>query len=200
MLGFGKQPSGGRAPAKPSGPIPMPPVPKLTLEKLSMLDRFRKRAVDINIPGKIWNAPNTVLGLQLGALGYVAGAATGRRPGVRFANNAVQFTNNPLGGVSAVTIGDTTISNGDPYDAFRSTGRTWFNPDGSPRLENGHTQQAHEEQHTKQGELLGPLYLPSNIAGGLYSLAREREWHGESNWNEAGPMSAPPQPWRKSPR
>lgn len=110
MFGFGKQPSGGRAPAKPSASIPMPPIPRLTPEQLQMLDRFRKRAVT-NIPGKIWNASNTMLGLELGALGYVAGAVMGRRPGVRFANNAVQFTNNPVGGVSAVTIGNATIWN-----------------------------------------------------------------------------------------
>ncbi len=193
MFGFRKQPSGGRRPAKPS--VPLPAIPRLTPEKLRMRDRFRKGVVDANIPGKIWNAPNTMLGLELGALGYVAGAVAGRRPGVRLANNAVQFTNNPVGGVSAVTIGNATISNGDPYDRAKSTGRTWFNPDGSPRLENGHTQQVHEEQHTKQGELLGPLYLASNLAGGLYALSRGKTWHDKENWNEVGPLADPARPW-----
>ena len=195
MFGFGKQPSGRRAPAKLSAPMPMLPIPRLTPEKLQMLDRFRKRAVEASIPGKIWNGSNTMAGLGLGAVGYVAGAMTGRRPGMRFANNALQFTNNPVGGVSALTIGNTTIWNGDPYDASKSTGRTWFYPNGAPKLENGHSYPQHEEQHTRQGELLGPLYLPSNLAGGLYALSRGKTWHDKENWNEVGPQANPVRPW-----
>ena len=191
MFGFGKQPS--RVVAKPS--LPLPAIPRLTPEKLRTIGRFRKRVVDANIPGKIWNGSNTLLGLQLGTRGYVAGAIMGKKPGIRVGGNAIQFTNNPVGGVSAVTVGNTIIWNGDPYDSVKSTGGHWFADDGSPLLEGAHTQWDHEAQHTRQGELLGPFYLPSNIAGGLYALIRDKAWHGESNWNEVGPQSDPPRPW-----
>lgn len=151
--------------------------------------------------GKIWNAPNTALGLAYGGVVYGLGAVMGMHPRVSLGHNAVQFTNNPLGGVGAITLGNATIYNQDPF--VYSPDNIWFYPNGTPRPDGdvadgaGHGVADHEEQHTYQGELLGPVYLPSNLLGGLAGLLRDRDWHGPSNWNEAGPSTDPPRLWPK---
>ena len=156
--------------------------------------------------GKLWNAPNTAVGLVYGVLGLGAGVlahALGRapKPKVFWRDNALQFTNNPFGGLGAITLGNTTTWTGDPYDP---ADRTWHD-NGLPRREPhaageaGHTYPEHEIQHTYQGELLGPLYLPSNLLGGLYAVLRGEGWHGPSNWNERGPQSPSPTPWALRP-
>jgi hypothetical protein len=61
-------------------------------------------------------------------------------------------------------------------------------------LPNG-TMGDHERQHTLQGQQLGPLYLPSNILGGIAGESINGDWHGSANWNEVGPQSTPPSPW-----
>jgi hypothetical protein len=124
------------------------------------------------------------------AVGEVAHAAGIQKtpPQVRVRDNGVQFTNNPLGGAGAITLGNTTTWNGDPYDP---NDRGWAE---AARLE-GHPIPDHERQHTYQGQLLGPLYLPSNALGGLNALAHGEDWWGRHNWNERGPKSNPPRPW-----
>jgi hypothetical protein len=144
-----------------------------------------------DILGKIWNGPNTLLGLGYGGIGTVLGALAGTHPKISIDNNGVQFRNNPLGGVSAITIGNTTTWNGDPFDP---NDHNW-NHNGHPDMEGNHTFPQHERPHTIQGQELGPLYLPSNVLGGLYSLARTGKWHSDANWNESGPLSDPPAPW-----
>lgn len=57
---------------------------------------------------------------------------------------------------------------------------------------------AHERQHAYQAQLLGPLYLPSNIAGGVIALAKDGDWHSPRNWNEVGPQMKPSRPWPRS--
>lgn len=70
--------------------------------------------------GKIWNGPNTAIGLGYGLAGYAAGQLNRLRPGdqpdprIRIGNNAIEFLNNPAGGVGAVTLGNTTTYSGDP--------------------------------------------------------------------------------------
>jgi len=143
-----------------------------------------------DVAGKIWNAPNTAIGLGVGALGYLAGwpsylvGLQDKPPGVTTGNNAVQFTNNPLGGVGAVTLGNAQVINGEPTDA--ADNRTPPTPIGQ-----------HEEQHTYQGQQLGPFYLPSNILGGIVGTLIDGSWHGPHNWNEVGPQQRPPVPWPK---
>jgi hypothetical protein len=140
-----------------------------------------------DVAGKIWNAPNTAIGLGVGALGYLAGwpsylvGLQDKPPGVTTGNNAIQFTNNPLGGVGAITIGNTQTFTPDDHD--HPDNRRDFGP--------------HEEQHTYQGQELGPLYLPSNILGGLAGTLIDGDWHGPHNWNEVGPQQPLPVPWSK---
>ena len=136
-----------------------------------------------DIAGKIWNAPNTALGLGCGLAGYAAGQAYRLLPGdqpdprIQFGHNAVEFINNPAGGVSAITIGNTTTYKDDPH----ALGDEDY--------------MGHERAHTDQGQQLGPFYLPSNLLGGFLGVVRDRSWHGPSNWNERGPQETPPRPW-----
>lgn len=143
-----------------------------------------------SVAGKIWNLPNSAIGAAYGGLGYLAGwpskwlGLQENAPGVTIGNNSVQFTDNPFGGVGAITLGNVEVFNGKPSDpADRRVPPT---PIGQ-----------HEEQHTYQGEQLGPLYLPSNILGGLAGVLIDGELHGPHNWNESGPGQRPPVPWRK---
>lgn len=158
----------------------------LTPAERGVLGRYRKDDGGA-ILGKIWNLPNTALGMVFGLSGYGIGKVLGRNPGVSIRDNAVQFTNNPLGGVGAITLGNTVTWNGNPYDP-NSRGLRWSDPQKSIE---------HEKQHTYQGEQLGPAYLPSNILGGLNALRKGGDWHGEGNWNEVGPQQTPPRPWRE---
>jgi hypothetical protein len=140
-----------------------------------------------DIAGKIWNAPNTILGVGYGGLGYLAGwpskwlGLQKDAPGITTGNNAIQFTDNPMGGPSAITLGNTQAFGYKP---------TTMGGDGN-------RMGPHEEQHTYQGQQLGPLYLPSNILGGVAGLLIDGSWHGPHNWNELGPQQHPPVPWPK---
>ncbi|HKQ43846.1 MAG TPA: hypothetical protein VJS47_00475 [Rhizomicrobium sp.] len=138
-----------------------------------------------SIAGKIWNAPNSIIGAGLGTLGYVAGLplhwlGLQEKPDILFGNNAAQFTNSPfIGKDAAITLGNVEVYG--PVE--RGGGRDNLGP--------------HEEQHTYQGEQLGPLYLPSNILGGLAAELIDGYWHGPHNWNEIGPQQPSPVPWPK---
>src|SRR4051794_34325498 len=107
----------------------------------------------------MWNLPNTVLGVIYGIAGHGVGlmaCGTGLQrstPSLRWRDNALQFIHNPFGGVGAVTIGNATIYNGDPYDPADAF---WYPPHRFPdgvdpeTFENGHSIGKHEEQHTLQ--------------------------------------------------
>ncbi|MDB5422840.1 MAG: repeat protein [Phenylobacterium sp.] len=147
-----------------------------------------------DVVGALFNAPNTAVGVAYGSVGDAVGEAAyamglaKKRPQMAFRDGAVEFTDNPFGGVSAITIGDSTTYKGNPYDPRDGY---W----ARDRRANGYPVWEHEKQHRIQGRQLGPLYLPSNLAGGLNALVRDGEWHGPSNWNERGPQLNPPRPW-----
>jgi len=127
-----------------------------------------------SVIGKIWNLPNTIIGLGWGYLGVLGG---GDWP--NFENNAIEFPNHPFT-KTGVTLGN-TIHYADGYNSGGAY---------SPEVIGDH-----ERQHTYQGELLGPLYLPSNILGLSAGQLLNGSTHGPANWNEQGPQSAPPRPW-----
>ena len=128
------------------------------------------------VVAKAWNAPNTMLGLAVGAVGVAFGACA--RP----AHDVIQFLNHPLIVPRyALTLGNVVL-----YGRRASP---------SDRTAGGATLAEHERQHTLQGELLGPAYLVSNALGGAIALIRDGGWHGPSNWNERGPQSHPPRVW-----
>jgi hypothetical protein len=70
----------------------------------SLLD---KTSIISSVLGKLWNSINTVIGLVYGGIGHMVGLAMGTNPDISFGNNAIQFTNNPFGGVGAITLGNT---------------------------------------------------------------------------------------------
>lgn len=148
--------------------------------------------------GKVWNLPNTAIGLAYGGGGHLAGLARGTHPYVTVDDNAIQFRNNPFGGEGAITLGNTTTYDDDPSDPAGEWAR-YNRTHAAPITE-------HERQHTIQGQQLGPLYLPSNILGGLAALSLDRDdegkpdWHGPHNWNERGPQETVPRPWSWSRR
>jgi hypothetical protein len=142
-----------------------------------------------SVAAKIWNLPNSAIGAAYGGLGYLAGwpskwlGLQEGAPGITTGNNAIQFTHNPLMAPdAAITLGNVQIFHGKPTD----------HPINDPT-----TIGEHEEQHTYQGEQLGPLYLPSNILGGLAAELVDGYWHGPHNWNEVGPRQPTPVPWQK---
>ena len=142
----------------------------------------------MDLLGKIWALPNTLIGLLLGLCGH-ATAWLGNRlklydhqPGITLGNNAVQFHNNPLMVFGALSLGNTIC-----YGCRCSD----------------HTHGEHERQHTIQAQWLGPFYLPLHIFAQLLSILTYPvvAWrgptliHGKANFLETGPMSTPPRPW-----
>ena len=71
----------------------------------------------VDLAGKLWTAPNTIMGIAAGGVGYLAGWAgyglgmLGVQPAITFGNNAIQFENYPWG-VGALTLGNTIIYGG----------------------------------------------------------------------------------------
>jgi hypothetical protein len=137
--------------------------------------------------GKVWNLPNTLLGLAYGALGHLVGLAAGTRPSLSLGHNAIQFHNNALM-LTAMTLGNVII-----YGPCRSPDAPNVCFSDSPAC---HTVGREEFRHTQQGEILGPLYLPTHLVAGLISLLRAPHpglarpvdaWH-RNNFMERGPM------------
>ena len=113
----------------------------------------------LEIFGENLESSNTVVGIIWGGIGVPFGAK------VTIGNNAIQFENHPFmpeGG--AITFGN-AISYGKQACPTEP-------------LPNG-TFGKHEQQHTYQGELLGPLYLPSNILGLSAGEMLNGDTHGE---------------------
>ena len=104
----------------------------------------------LDAAGKAWNLPNTAIGLAWGGIGVLGGA------GVSIGNNAIQFTNHPLG-VGAVTLGN-TIS----YTPGSSPGDFDFLYGSKVLLNIG----LHEQAHTYHSQVYGPLFLPLWVLGG----------------------------------
>ena len=125
-----------------------------------------------------------------GSVGHIAGEvgqALGlysSEPTLTVGNNAIRFENNPFGALGAITFGNTITFGGSPKDLGADD-----NPLG-----------IHEEQHTYQGEALGPLYLPANIIGMTASLLSGGKGispvHRPANFMESGPQEHPPGPWK----
>lgn len=137
--------------------------------------------------GKVWNLPNTVLGLTYGTLGHLVGLAVGTSPCITLGHNAIQFHNNGLM-LTAMTLGNVII-----YGPSRSPDAPNLCFCDSPAC---HTVGREEFRHTQQGEILGPLYLPTHLVAGLISLLRAPHpglarpvdaWH-RNNFMERGPM------------
>jgi hypothetical protein len=97
---------------------------------------------------RIWALPNTIIGLPYGSVGMIFGA----KPVWDFDQGILHFTNMPLWMMSsAMSLGHVHV-----YGA----GRYKF-PDGTSVPNRYGTSIITEETlHTRQAEVLGPLYLP----------------------------------------
>lgn len=142
----------------------------------------------LDLLGKIWSLPNTLLGVFIGLSGHVL-SWCGNRLGIyahqakiSVGNNAIQFHNNALMAFGALTIGNVICY-------------------GCHCAEHSHGE--HERQHTIQAQVLGPFYLPLHVLAQLASICTHRIdslrgptiVHGKANFLETGPLSDPPRPW-----
>lgn len=142
----------------------------------------------LELIGKAWSAPNTLLGLLIGFTGHGLSWLGNRlglfsyRPSITVGNNAIQFHNNVLMMFGALTIGNVIC-----YGCHCAP----------------HTHGEHERQHTIQAQVLGPFYLPLHLVAQLASICTHqiKAWrgptlvHGRANFLEVGPLSNPPRPW-----
>ena len=128
---------------------------------------FLKSALktSLDVVGKLWTLPNTILGTAYGLSGYVVGnvakvfGLVGARPTISFGNNAIQFQNNPLiRDREALTIGN-TISYGNKISPSQ------FGAYGDPTVNVG----LHEREHTFQYQKYGPLFFPAYLISGGFS-------------------------------
>lgn len=125
--------------------------------------------------GKIWNSPNTLVGLVVGGLGLWFGGRVG------IGHNAVEFRDSPLmdlfASCGAITLGNVIVYGSRAYGLAE-----------------------HERVHTLQGQFAGPVYLPLHAIGMALSLLscpftslRRRgcgPFHGHLNFMEGWPGCA----------
>lgn len=135
----------------------------------------RAALVLLDAAGKIWNLPNTGIGLIFGGAGRLFGGRVG------LGHNAVEFRDSPLMDVftrtGAITLGNVIVYGSRAY---------WL--------------AEHERIHTLQGQFTGPAYLPLNAIGMALSLlsypvrALRRPgcgpFHGRLNFMEGWPTKA----------
>lgn len=139
-------------------------------------------SITLDVAGKVWNSPNTAVGLIFGLAAVPFGAKSGG-----FGSNALQFENHPWM-PTAITLGNVISYGGKATD-----------PAFNPALgQDFGTLAQHEAPHTYQGQQLGPLYILSNALGMAVSQLTDGNTHGRNNWNERGPQSVPARTWNTS--
>lgn len=135
--------------------------------------------IALELSGRLWALPNTVAGLLYGIVSLPFGAVADR------ANGVIRFTNMPRWLMrGAMSLGDVNLFGAGHV------------PDDDNGMGLGVCVGREEYLHTLQARMLGPLYLPAHLLGGLVSLltpaAMARfpgtdRWH-RNNFMEAGPM------------
>ncbi len=118
----------------------------------------------VDLAGKIWELPNTLLGLTAGVASLPFGSD------ISFEHNAIVFNNFPWGPGGALTLGNTILStepqltpNMIPTYMARYDYLSGLPLPANPYVDLG----GHEEAHTYQASVLGPLFIP---VYGLQSL------------------------------
>ncbi|GAB4184878.1 MAG: hypothetical protein Tsb002_08240 [Wenzhouxiangellaceae bacterium] len=117
----------------------------------------------LDIAGKVFALPNTVLGGIIGLAGIPFGAT------VTFGDNAIVFNNFPFGPGGALTLGNVILSTGPTlnqivptYAASEAYSRSGKQPLDSELVGLG----THERAHTLQAQRLGPFFLPVYFISG----------------------------------
>jgi RHS repeat-associated protein len=136
----------------------------------------------LDVPGYLWNSPNTVIGLAYGGVQIPFGA----RP--KLGPNGIEFQNVPLQNLFGrdVTLGNVSCF-GSPNQLLAPDQQSF----GQAR---GVTNEQHETAHTYQGEIIGPFYLPAYAVGMAIGQISTGDWH--NNFMESGPMSNPPRAFK----
>ena len=102
--------------------------------------------VALDVLGKIWTLPNTIIGLILGLVQLPFGAS------ISIEHNAIVFNNAPIAsGSEAWTLGNVIFNHPN-----RDINRQLASPYTGQQINVG----THEEGHTYQYEVLGPLFFP----------------------------------------
>ena len=117
-------------------------------------------SLTIDVVGKIWNLPNTVLGLAYGGAGHVAGWFMGTDPQIQFGHNGIEFLNNPF------IISDRALTLGNVMMYGVDVGPMSPEAYGDPLVPYG----LHEEAHTYQSQVLGPAFIPAYMLNGGPSI------------------------------
>ena len=133
------------------------------------------------IIGRAWSAPNTAIGLAFGGVGMLFGATP------HWDSNAaiLRFTGMPNALMpTAMSMGSVNV----------------FGRNSPPNSDNnvgvGVSTGREESLHTVQSRMLGPLYFPAHILGGMISIFTPDQkswnpgfdsWH-RNNFMEQGPM------------
>jgi hypothetical protein len=146
------------------------------MDRPAALTILRGARIALDLVGKAWNLPNTVIGLAFG------GATLGFGGRVIVGHNAIEFVDCPLmnrlAPHGAITLGNVILY-----------GR------------HAHGLGPHERVHTLQGQFAGPAYLPLHALGMSLSLLswplfpRLRRphcgpFHGRLNFMEGWPTRA----------
>ncbi len=100
--------------------------------------------------GKLWTSPYTVVGLSYGLLWYLPSKLLGAQPKICLGHNAIQFIDSR--GIldrAALTLGNVIL--------YGREAKPWgCGAYGDPCITLGR----HEQAHTYQYQLLGPLFIP----------------------------------------
>ena len=111
----------------------------------------------LDLAGKLWTSPNTLVGLTLGVAGLPFGAR------IAIGHNAIQFLDYPWGG-GALALGNAILYGG----GLMPSDRLHLYDSAEPLLLG-----RHEEAHTYQAQLLGPLFVPVYLlCGGVNASNR----------------------------
>ncbi len=117
--------------------------------------------------GALWTAPNTLIGLVVGALAMPFGA----RPKLRRGDLALVFHGFPLGPGGVMTLGNVMLSTHSDLDRLCSTYAHRAGWCVQPMTRIGD----HERAHVLQYMVFGPLFLPLYLLSGGVSVRNRFE-------------------------
>jgi hypothetical protein len=116
----------------------------------------------LDVLGKIWTLPNTVIGLVTGTAALCFGATP------RLRHNALVFFNCPFLCRGAVTLGNVILTTEPSLDLLVTTYALRCNSSGQGAAIGDLVHLGkHEEAHTYQYQMLGPFFLPVYCIAGI---------------------------------
>ena len=140
--------------------------------------------------GKLWNLPNTAIGLGVGTLDSLASLAMGYVPSIGFGNDALQISNLQIGPSGGITFGNVQLytgndQNGQPISpGFVMLGSSYTDL-------SGFTIGSHEQAHALQSQVLGPFFFPAYFMSG--GISRDNSF--ETQADHFAKTGSSPYPW-----